>query len=145
MGHSWGLYVLHASLVELISCVSSRPASLSALLHPHLSLHLHGTQAEFHKAFQKARTAEFDAAFAAVTPDGVSCGQQLCWCLLDIPAGTVLPLHAHKNVEVALPLRGCLKERAVVTDSIPVEQQTALEIDWLDSGHAKLEERCVGT
>jgi hypothetical protein len=58
------------------------------------------TQAAFQSAFQAARTPAFDAAFDAVTPDGASCGQQLCWCLLDLPPGVVLPLHAHKNLEV---------------------------------------------
>jgi hypothetical protein len=100
-------------------------------------------QADFLSAFQKARTPDFDAAFEAVTPDGASCGQQLCWCLLDLPASTVLPLHAHKNLEVVQILKGVMCERAVSNDSMPVERQTALEVDWLDSGHAKLVERWV--
>jgi hypothetical protein len=101
-------------------------------------------QADFHNAFQKARTTDFDTAFEAVTPDGASCGQQLCWCLLDLPAGTVLPLHAHKNLEVVMILKGVMMERAVSNDKIPLENQTGLEVDWLNSGHAKLVERWVG-
>lgn len=56
--------------------------------------------------------------------------------------GTVLPLHAHKNLEVALIIKGVMHEKAVVNGSIPVERQTgSSEIDWLDSINIQLEER----
>lgn len=55
--------------------------------------------------------------------------------------GTVLPLHAHKNLEVALIVKGVMHEKAVVNGSIPIERQTGSEIDWLDSINIQLEER----
>jgi hypothetical protein len=140
--------VSHTHLVS--RCMHFQPQIVSAALLTPLLTHIPSPpqpllpqQADFLSAFQKARTPDFDAAFEAVTPDGASCGQQLCWCLLDLPASTVLPLHAHKNLEVVQILKGVMCERAVSNDSMPVERQTALEVDWLDSGHAKLVERWV--
>jgi hypothetical protein len=89
---------------------------------------------KWRKAFDGARYPEFDAAFAAVTEDGASCNMQLCWCLLDIPAGTVLPLHAHKNLEVVYILRGTMKERTIPRALIPITSLDPQEIDYL--GHA---------
>ena len=86
------------------------------------------------KAFHSARYPEFDAAFSAVTEDGASCDMQLCWCLLEMPAATVLPLHAHKNLEVSYTLRGTMKERTVPGAFIPIESLSPQEIDY--HGHA---------
>ncbi|WIA37376.1 hypothetical protein OEZ86_014303 [Tetradesmus obliquus] len=85
----------------------------------------------FLEAFNKARHSAFDEEFAKVSRDGVSCGLQLCWCLLDIEPGLTLPLHAHKNLEVAYVLKGVMKERAV-SSRIALERLKPSEVDWLD-------------
>ncbi|WIA17150.1 hypothetical protein OEZ85_014037 [Tetradesmus obliquus] len=85
----------------------------------------------FLEAFNKARHSAFDEEFAKVSRDGVSCGLQLCWCLLDIEPGLTLPLHAHKNLEVAYVLKGVMKERGV-SSRIALERLKPSEVDWLD-------------
>jgi hypothetical protein len=90
-------------------------------------------------AFRNARNPGFDAAWANLSNDGASLDRQLCWCLIEISPGTVLPLHAHTNIEVSYTLKGCVKERAL-SKSLPTERLRPGELDWLDCGAAKVED-----